>query len=81
MAGMPKGDIDVLSQVLQVKPSHIVAMDIGLVRRPQLCWLSWMLHARLGGVDIVVGDCYFKVELHVNPGLCPVWAMEGWGGG
>ena len=78
VAGMKTEDRVIFSRELGVKPYRIEAMDVGLVRRPRLYWLSWDLRSRSGVIDIVEEPKYFKVKLHVAPSEFPSWAEDGW---
>ncbi|CAK0894411.1 unnamed protein product [Prorocentrum cordatum] len=79
VASMPQDDIAMVSEVLGVKPYRIEAMDVAVVRRPRLYWLSWQLQARDDVIEIQEAEFYHKVKLHVAAEAVPVFAEDGWG--
>ena len=78
VAGMNTEDLLLFSQQRGAKPYRIEAMDLGLVRRPRLYWLSWALRPRTGVIDITEEEKYYKVKLHVASAEFPAWTEGGW---
>ncbi|CAK0837381.1 unnamed protein product, partial [Prorocentrum cordatum] len=64
VAGMNAEDSLLISQQLGIKPCRTDAMDVGLVRRLRLHWLSRALRPRAGVIDVTEEARHRKATLH-----------------